>query len=311
MAKIYNRSKGYAFVMADKRILADERLSDSEKILLINLIGLPGDWEFSINGLATQFKKHKQTIQKGLHKLESLGYLHRGQQKRENGKFGGSDYYLFDSPEENTFLKGEGENTTIIDNSPNTKLSYAVEPPQLRDKEISNSELEENVSSTGEHDGTKKCAREAAPKITPSVAESECKSTNTKQQKKTAPPPPTFAEIKERIASGKLQNCKLTDDQLYDFWNYWEARDWIHEKGNNKGKPVYWTKALATWNSKEIAWQNNKGGFYEQENTVRGTRGETDAERQAREDEERRMAAEEERIRRVNEYIAKRDNLPF
>ena len=65
---IKNKTKGN-FVMVSKEILKDNRLKLRERGLLITLLSLKDDWDFSIRGLAAILPDGRDAIDKSFKKL--------------------------------------------------------------------------------------------------------------------------------------------------------------------------------------------------------------------------------------------------
>lgn len=69
---------GYTLVNND--IVYDEDLSLKNMGLLLRLLSLPEDWEFSIPGLASLSKDGAGSVRTGLQDLERMGYLVRARE---------------------------------------------------------------------------------------------------------------------------------------------------------------------------------------------------------------------------------------
>ena len=87
MPVLKNKTQGN-FTMVSNGILRDKELPLKERGLLVTLLGLPDNWDFSINGLDAILPDGRDKIKTGLRKLEKMGYLTRYQARSENGVFG-------------------------------------------------------------------------------------------------------------------------------------------------------------------------------------------------------------------------------
>ena len=86
-------------------ILKDPHLSLKDRGLLITLLSLPDGWKYSVKGLVAILSEDgKHAIATGIKHLEELGYLVRTQTKGENGKFGGYDWEVYDTPQKGSPL---------------------------------------------------------------------------------------------------------------------------------------------------------------------------------------------------------------
>ena len=98
MAIIRNRTKQQYTNVAGS-ILRNPELSLRDRGLLITLLSLPEDWEFSVAGLQQILKLDgKHSITESLKHLEQLGYLIRKQSKSQNGKFSHGEWDVFEEP---------------------------------------------------------------------------------------------------------------------------------------------------------------------------------------------------------------------
>ena len=89
------KSKDYTTIC--NRIFKDRRLSLKAKGLLAMLLSLSDHWELSIKGLEAILKEGRTSIRSTMNELIKNGYVER-QQIRENNKFIGVDYIVFELP---------------------------------------------------------------------------------------------------------------------------------------------------------------------------------------------------------------------
>lgn len=80
-----NKTQGN-FVLVNQCIMHDKSLKMFDRGLLITLMSLPDNWNFTINGLASIVSDGRDAIRGGLERLQEKGYLVK-EQLRENGKF--------------------------------------------------------------------------------------------------------------------------------------------------------------------------------------------------------------------------------
>ena len=93
------------------------------------------NWKISVNGLATQIKGGRDLVKSTVKELKDNGYLHIMQGRNENGSFGTTKWYIFESPEDNPFfLKAddmpESENPTTVENTVGGKSTHGEKTPQ-------------------------------------------------------------------------------------------------------------------------------------------------------------------------------------
>lgn len=93
------------------------------------------NWKISVNGLVTQIKGGRDLVLSTVKELKDNGYLYIMQGRNENGSFGITKWYIFESPEDNPFfLKAddmpESENPSTIENTAVGKSEYGQKTPQ-------------------------------------------------------------------------------------------------------------------------------------------------------------------------------------
>lgn len=97
MAKFrVEKTKNYT-VMANY-FFRDKRLSWKAKGLLAQMMSLPDDWDYSLDGLVTLATDGASATRTALKELETFGYLRR-QQVRDNGRIIDWEYLIFEQPQ--------------------------------------------------------------------------------------------------------------------------------------------------------------------------------------------------------------------
>lgn len=91
------------------------------------------NWKISVNGLVTQIKGGRDLVLSTVKELKDNGYLYIMQGRNENGSFGITKWYIFESPEDNPFfLKAddmpESENPSTVENTAGGKSEYGQKP---------------------------------------------------------------------------------------------------------------------------------------------------------------------------------------
>ena len=93
------------------------------------------NWKISVNGLVTQIKGGRDLVLSTVKELKDNGYLHIMQGRNENGSFGITKWYIFESPEDNPFFlkpddMPESENPSTVKNTAVGKSEYGQKTPQ-------------------------------------------------------------------------------------------------------------------------------------------------------------------------------------
>lgn len=118
------KGERYSYTNIDNTVFFDNRLSAKAKGVLCQMLSLPDNWEYSVEGLATRFSDGKASIRSAITELEQYGYLIRKQVKK-SGKYAGVDYMIYANP----------------NNAPHTDFSMAeIQPSENQTAEIQTAE---------------------------------------------------------------------------------------------------------------------------------------------------------------------------
>lgn len=92
MAKVRNENR--AFEPIPKALINDDTLSDRARFLYCYMSAKPDWWEFYLDNVAKSLHLGRDTVQKYIKELIDEGWLEKGPQQNENGKFGAVEYVL-------------------------------------------------------------------------------------------------------------------------------------------------------------------------------------------------------------------------
>lgn len=153
---ILRKNNKEQFTTIQQGVFRDTRLSLKDVGLLVSMLALPDNWEFSENGLEAIFKNDGQTsIRTALKNLEKAGYLKRERERDKRGRMGGVAWHVSDEPR---FLKPSVEKPDCeipsMDNQPQsiTKESIIKESTTKQDK--SDTVLPNNTAKKKESNST-------------------------------------------------------------------------------------------------------------------------------------------------------------
>ncbi len=90
-----NNYKQYQNV--EQSLIINKNLSPAQLGVLIRLLSLPGDWNFSIKQFAKLYRTSEYLLRKDLKQLELLGYVSI-KKIRDKGKFLKTELMVSDSP---------------------------------------------------------------------------------------------------------------------------------------------------------------------------------------------------------------------
>jgi hypothetical protein len=98
-----NREKPY--VIIEKTILQDKNLSWKARGILGYLLSLPENWTLYVKELLAHSERDgEKATRTGLNELIKFGYIHRRPARREDGRFRGQEYLVYEDPADNSFF---------------------------------------------------------------------------------------------------------------------------------------------------------------------------------------------------------------
>ncbi len=99
MMAILRKNNRDKFTVVSNEAIRDDSISLKALGLLVRLLSLPDDWEFSEEGLIKIFKKDGQaSVRSGLKELESTGYLKRERKRDERGHMSSVEWTVYENP---------------------------------------------------------------------------------------------------------------------------------------------------------------------------------------------------------------------
>lgn len=96
---VYRRHKETNFTCIDNHLFNDKTLSMKAKGLLAQILSLPDDWKYSVNGLASLFSDGRDAVNGAINELIDHGYITRTRIINELGTFDGYRYDIYEKPQ--------------------------------------------------------------------------------------------------------------------------------------------------------------------------------------------------------------------
>ncbi len=134
---VFRVEKNQNYTTMAKFHLMDDSLSLKAVGLLSKMLSLPDEWDYTVAGLVSICKEGKDAITAAIKELESAGYIIRRQTHDETGAFSGSEYIIFEQPQD----QPESQPSEPLTENPSTDNPSAdnpstENPPQLSTKDI-------------------------------------------------------------------------------------------------------------------------------------------------------------------------------
>ena len=147
-----HKESNFTTVLND--FIKDKKLSLKGRGLMITMLSLPDEWDYSERGLTALCKEGKDSIHSTLKELESLGYLVRRQLRDERGMMSDVEYNIY---EKSILTSGQNVNypdpdTPDTDNpdadNPDPARPDTENPHQLNTKEVTTKKSNTNSAKT-------------------------------------------------------------------------------------------------------------------------------------------------------------------
>ena len=91
------KNKGYT-VMSNHH-LRNKELTLKAKGLLSQMLSLPEDWDYTLQGLSFINREKIDAIREAIRELERAGYITRSRERDEKGRLRGADYVIYEQPQ--------------------------------------------------------------------------------------------------------------------------------------------------------------------------------------------------------------------
>lgn len=128
MSRFRKHLKNDNYTIVDNEFLRDINLSLKDRGLLLTMLSLPDDWDFSIKGLSSILADGEWTVRTSLRSLEENGYLQRTRIVDEKGRILDWEYLFSD------------EKLPLVEN-PHVENPQLGNCRQLNTKELNKQEL--------------------------------------------------------------------------------------------------------------------------------------------------------------------------
>ena len=97
---IFRTEKTKDYTVMSNLHLKDKRISLKAKGLLSQMLSLPEDWDYTMNGLCRLNKESLDAIRSAIRELESAGYIVRSRERDNHGRLRGAEYVIYEKPRE-------------------------------------------------------------------------------------------------------------------------------------------------------------------------------------------------------------------
>ena len=96
---VFRVEKNSGYTVMSNHHLRNRALSLKAKGLLSQILSLPEDWDYTLQGLARINRESIDAIRQAIRELEQAGYIQRSRERDEKGRLRGADYVIFELPQ--------------------------------------------------------------------------------------------------------------------------------------------------------------------------------------------------------------------
>ena len=146
---VFRVEKNSGYTVMSNHHLRNRALSLKAKGLLSQMLSLPEDWDYTLQGLARINRESIDAIRQAIRELEQAGYIQRSRERDEKGRLRGADYVIFELPQpvpasvsptlENPTLENPTQENPTLENP--MQLNKDIQRTDLPKKEKSNTDL--------------------------------------------------------------------------------------------------------------------------------------------------------------------------
>ena len=97
---VFRVEKSREFTVIANSVFKDRTLSAKAKGLLVEMLSLPENWDYTLKGLTYLFTDGLDSIRQGIRELEEHGYIVRERKRDTKGRLGGMEYVIYETPRE-------------------------------------------------------------------------------------------------------------------------------------------------------------------------------------------------------------------
>ena len=96
---VFRVEKNSGYTVMSNHHRRNRALSLKATGLLSQILSLPEDWDYTLQGLARINRESIDAIRQAIRELEQAGYIQRSRERDEKGRLRGADYVIFELPQ--------------------------------------------------------------------------------------------------------------------------------------------------------------------------------------------------------------------
>lgn len=145
---VFRVNKTNNYTIMSNHHLRNKELTLKAKGLLSQMLSLPDDWDYTLEGLSRINKEKVDAIRTAVRELEQQGYIQRHQTRDENGRMSSNEYVIFETPQNKP---PSLENPTTVkppSDNPTTEKPTSENPMQINTNILNKEEINIDLLKT-------------------------------------------------------------------------------------------------------------------------------------------------------------------
>lgn len=134
---IFRVEKNTSYTVMSNHHLRNSHLSLKAKGLLSQMLSLPEDWDYTLQGLARINQEGIDAIRGAIKELENEGYISRSRVRNSNGQLGGAEYVIHENPVSDKLTQAK----------PTLENPTQVKPMQENDAQLNKDKINKDKQS--------------------------------------------------------------------------------------------------------------------------------------------------------------------
>lgn len=149
---VFRVEKTRNYTVMSNHHLQNNTLTLKAKGLLSVILSLPEDWDYTLKGLAIISREGIDAIREAIRELEHAGYVQRARARDEQGKLRGTEYVIYEYPQQRDEGEIEPESGKPVLDSPTLGMPMLEKP--MQENPTQEKPTQENPTQLNNHRST-------------------------------------------------------------------------------------------------------------------------------------------------------------
>lgn len=231
---IHRAEERNTFTVISGKTVNDAELSAEALGLLVRMLSMNEEWEFSIEGLMVRFNMGRSTVLRCIKELKARGYVEIFRAKNKAGKFFSREWHVYEIPRSTENRNTEFRNTENRSTENRSTVHRNTENMQQTNINITNNNIT-NIKGTNNKDDFEKLLSPLSPELKETFLEF-IKMRKTIKAPMTAKALDLAIKKAEKLGEGDPDKMKAVIEQ--SIMNSWKGLFALKEPDRAKPAPI-------------------------------------------------------------------------